>query len=82
MTDINSIEHYKQQSWAEFYAWCVWKTTLNNQSELYKLSVELSEVLVSNWIWVIHWWYEDGNWWWTMQAYAEWANNIIEKKWL
>lgn len=76
----SNIYDLQQKSWADFYAWCIWKTSLQKNSETYNLTVRLAEILVENNIWILHWWYEDGKWGGTMQAYAEWAKNIIEKK--
>jgi len=79
MFHSSNISELQENSWANFYAWCVWKTSLSNNSNEYKTTVRLSEILLENNIWIVHWWYEDGKWGGTMQAYAEWANNIIRK---
>lgn len=76
----SNIVEFQKESWADFYAWCVWKTSLAKDHELYALTVRIAEILVENNIGIVHWWYEDGKWWWTMQAYAEWASNIIKKR--
>lgn len=79
MFHFSNIDDIKKQSWAILYAWCIGKTSVSNESDIYKTTVKIAEILVENNIWIIHWWYEDWKWWWIMQAYAEWANNIIKR---
>lgn len=69
-----------QKKWPDLYAGCVWKTTLATDHPLYTQSVRMAEILVSHGVGIIHGGYEDGKWWWTMQAYAQWASHIIKQK--
>jgi len=71
-----------KKNWPDYYAACVWKTTLAVENPLYDQTVRMAEIFVSLGIGIIHGGYEDGRWWWTMQAYAQWASNIIKQKWL
>ena len=73
----SNIRDLQKKSWRKYRAACVWKTTLSPDTQEYKTTVRMAEILLEEWFWVIHGWYEDGKWWGTMQAYAHWANNII-----
>lgn len=75
----SNITDLQKKSWASLFAWCIGKTSLSVDDPQYATIVQLGEILVDYDIGIIHGWYEDGSWWWVMQAFAQWASQSIKR---